>query len=301
MRAANPERGRASTSAVGPCSTTSPSASTTSRSARTTASRTSWVTTRTVWPTVAHDAAQHGPHGGRRVDVEGGEGFVEQQQVGLDGQRAGDRHPLGLPAGELGRPAVGELGDAHLGEPAVGDRPRGPSTLPRAARPERDVLARGQVREEQRLLAEQPDPPPVDGHGDAGRGVGEDPVGQGHGRRLGVEQAGQRPEQRRLARPVGPEDRDDLAGRDLDGDVEGEAAAAGGDAGGEARGVRAKGTISRSIRLTVPFARLRPGSRRAHRTPLASRVRVATMTTTATTTSSRESATAESRSSWESR
>ena len=45
--------------------------------------------------------------------VERAEGLVEQQHGGLDGQRPGQGHALPLPAGELGRIAVGQVRDLH--------------------------------------------------------------------------------------------------------------------------------------------------------------------------------------------
>ena len=44
-------------------------------------------------------------------NVEGGEGFVEQQRPGLRREGAGQRHALLLTAGELARSAVGHVGD----------------------------------------------------------------------------------------------------------------------------------------------------------------------------------------------
>ena len=52
--------------------------------------------------------------------VQRGERFVEQQQRGVDGQRAGQRDPLGLPAGQLPGFAAGVLGQADPVEPAGG-------------------------------------------------------------------------------------------------------------------------------------------------------------------------------------
>src|SRR5436853_410988 len=40
--------------------------------------------------------------------VEGAEGLIEQEHARLDRQRAGQRHPLALAAGELRRIALGE-------------------------------------------------------------------------------------------------------------------------------------------------------------------------------------------------
>ena len=47
-----------------------------------------------------------------REGVERGERLVEQQHFRLRHQRARDRHPLRLPAGELARPGFGLVGEA---------------------------------------------------------------------------------------------------------------------------------------------------------------------------------------------
>ena len=76
-------------------------------------------------------------HGGRRVgvvgehrqrgdqvlaaaEVEPGRGLVEQQQLGVGHQRAGDLHPLALALAEGAEGAVGEVLDAHLDEQLAG-------------------------------------------------------------------------------------------------------------------------------------------------------------------------------------
>ena len=58
--------------------------------------------------------------------VEGAEGLVEQQDVGVGDQRAGDRGPLAHPAGQLRRPRPLEPGETdevdqrrHVGAPAA--------------------------------------------------------------------------------------------------------------------------------------------------------------------------------------
>ena len=42
-----------------------------------------------------------------QLGVEGAEGLVEEQHARVQHQRASQRHPLLLPAGELGRAALG--------------------------------------------------------------------------------------------------------------------------------------------------------------------------------------------------
>jgi len=63
---------------------------------------------------------EHPAQQGRDRDIQGRHRFVEQQQPRLGGQRAGDRHPLGLSAGKLTGTPVGELRRSHLIEPVHG-------------------------------------------------------------------------------------------------------------------------------------------------------------------------------------
>ena len=157
MRAAKVLRGRDSTSALGPSSTTLPSSSTTTRSASSRASSTSWVTRTAVRSASTRRSVCRS--GGRDRDVEGGQRLVEQQQPRVGGERPGHGDPLGLAAGELAGPASGEARAARP-RPASGRRrscavARGRTA---AAGAEGDVVAHGQVREQQRLLREQRDP-----------------------------------------------------------------------------------------------------------------------------------------------
>ena len=118
---------------------------------------------------VAHDPAQQRAHGGCGVDVERGERLVEQQEVGIGGERAGQRHPLLLAARHLRGPPPfqrrGVDGREQRPGPLLGLAP-GHAVRPR---PERDVGQRRHVREQQRLLGEQPDAAAVRRHvGDVG-------------------------------------------------------------------------------------------------------------------------------------
>ena len=185
---------------------------------------------------VGEHPAQRLPQGRGDGDVERGHRLVEQQQPGVGGERAGHRDPLGLPAGELAGAPVGELGDADLLEPACGAA-RAPygGAAPRAARAEGDVVEHAQVREEQRVLGEQRDPPGVRRRPrtSGGRSSGRPPssttrprVGRAAGRR-------RRPAAVDLPGAVGAEHGDGLAVGDLERDVD----VALGDLGASARGV----------------------------------------------------------------
>ena len=63
---------------------------------------------------------QLGLHVKTGAGVQRGQRFVQQQQGGLPGQRAGQRHALRLPAGQLTGLAVGEVGQSEPAEPVAG-------------------------------------------------------------------------------------------------------------------------------------------------------------------------------------
>ena len=93
--------------------------------------------------------------------VERGQRLVEQQQPGVGGERAGERDPLRLPAGQLLAACATararqveplELAVGVLAGLACGWRPAGRG-------PERDVVADGEVREEPVVLEDQADRP----------------------------------------------------------------------------------------------------------------------------------------------
>ena len=69
---------------------------------------------------VGEVAVQFGAGVQAGAGVEGGEWFVEQQQQRVDGQGAGQRDPLGLPAGQLAGFAAGVVGQADPVEPVGG-------------------------------------------------------------------------------------------------------------------------------------------------------------------------------------
>ena len=77
---------------------------------------------------VAHALADAG--------VEVGERLVEQQDAGIDRERAAERHPLALAAGELGHRPLAEPVEAeqrqHLADPRARARP---AATPRSRRP----------------------------------------------------------------------------------------------------------------------------------------------------------------------
>jgi hypothetical protein len=173
------------------------------------ASSWSWVTNRRGRAGLLEDRSQLLGQALAQVDVEAGEGLVEQQQARRRRQRARQRDALLLPPGQLVRrapPGVGQsdqrqqLGDAPLalGARAVGDA-------------EGDVLRHAQVREQGVVLEHHADAArlgrPVQGSG----GVAQHLVAERDaavGQRL---QAGDRAQQRGLAAARGPDQHADLA------------------------------------------------------------------------------------------
>ena len=69
---------------------------------------------------VGQVALELGLHVKAGAGVQRGQGFVQQQQGWLPGQRAGQRHPLRLPAGQLAGLAVGQVGQPEPVEPVAG-------------------------------------------------------------------------------------------------------------------------------------------------------------------------------------
>ena len=104
---------------------------------------------------VAHDDE----HLADELRVERRGDLVEEHDVRVHHQRPRDRDPLLLAAGELMRVLVGLLLEPDHGQQLVRARLGvAPAHLQDAARGERQVVHRGQVREEVELLEDDPDP-----------------------------------------------------------------------------------------------------------------------------------------------
>ena len=88
-----------------------PSSMTTMGSATSMASSWSWVTKTVVTWRLVVQASQPDAQLLADARVERAERLVEQQHLGLDRERPGERHALPLAARELGRVAVGEVLD----------------------------------------------------------------------------------------------------------------------------------------------------------------------------------------------
>jgi hypothetical protein len=157
----------------------------------------------------AQPLAQLGAH----LGVERAERLVEQQHARLDGERARQRHPLALAARELIRVALrvaAEADDAEqLGDPGVDARPRLLADL----QPERDVVVHGHVLERRVVLEDEADLPALRRHARGVVALDLDAAGVG---RL---EAGDDPQQARLARAARAEQRGQRAAGDLERDV----------------------------------------------------------------------------------
>ncbi len=131
--------GGVKTSAGGPKATSRPLSRATS-SKRCDAVSMSWVETRTVMPLRA-EALEQLEHSLLGAHVDAGEGLVEQQDVRLLGQGAGEEDALLLPARELADGASGEVGDAELLEArSTTSRSAGCGRLSGPSRPYRPIM-----------------------------------------------------------------------------------------------------------------------------------------------------------------
>ena len=159
---------------------------------------------------LAQPAAQLAAH----LGVERAERLVEQQHPRLDGQRAGQRHALALAAGELGGMALAEAVELHELEQVArrGGRSRG--RRPLAARPhaqaEGDVLGHRHVAEQGVVLEDEADAALAHRHARGVLVAEQDAAGARH------LEAGDEAQERRLARARRAEQRQELAGGDLE-------------------------------------------------------------------------------------
>ena len=136
----------------GPACSTRPSLNTTTRSASVSASSWSWVTSTNVMPESRWIRGELDLHLLAQLEVERAEGLVEQEHGGLVDQRAGQRHPLPLAAGQGGGRAVGHRLQAHGGQRRPG--PLAPLGLAHPGDAQRvlDVAQHRQVREQRVVL-----------------------------------------------------------------------------------------------------------------------------------------------------
>ena len=136
-----------------------------------------------------------------QAGVERGERLVEQHDLGVGGQRAGERDALALAAGQLVRVVLGAVREPDELE-ALGQAPV-------RRRAEADVAGDRQVREQRALLED---------HADAARlgldplaGAGDRAAADPHAAGVGPLEAGDQPQQRRLARAARAEHGEEAA------------------------------------------------------------------------------------------
>ena len=151
------------------------------------------------------------------LGVERAERLVEQQDFRLDGERACERDALALPAGELRGVAVGEKVELHEFEQLMHaslDLGLRRTFAPRQhAQPEGDIFEHRHVAKQRVVLKDETDLALADA--DLARVLAVEQHLAGV-RRL---QAGDYPEQRGLARARQPQQRDQLAGFDVQVDI----------------------------------------------------------------------------------
>ncbi len=100
--------------------------------------------------------ADHGQHLAHRLRVQRGGHLVEQDQLGLHRQRAGNRHALLLAPGELARIHARLVGQANLAQQLDGGGLRlGAATAQYAQRRDGEVLQHRQVRKQVVLLEDK--------------------------------------------------------------------------------------------------------------------------------------------------
>ena len=157
--------------------------------------------------------AQHLAHRGGRSDIQPCQRLVEQQHVGFGGKRSGQSHALSLPAGQLPRHPVGEVGRIDLGEQMCRRRTG-------TAWGERHIAGDGQVRKQQRVLEQQADAAIVGRDVNPRRGVGQHALPDAHDSAVRVHQPRDHVQGRRFARAVGAQHGQHLAGSDVEFDVE---------------------------------------------------------------------------------
>ncbi len=155
---------------------------------------------------LAHLAA----HLRAQAGVEGVEGLVEQDQARFRRQRSRQRHPLLLAAGELMWEALRQAAEAdqlqQLLDPAA--------AALGARQAEADVGGDVEVGEEGALLGYEADRATLGG--EVGLGIAEHALAEPDRAAVGVLEAAEQAQQRRLAAARGPENRGEAAGGDLE-------------------------------------------------------------------------------------
>jgi hypothetical protein len=125
---------------------------------------------------------------------------------GFGDERAGERHALLLAAGQLPRVPGAERAETDQVQHALDARAQLGRRHRAPAKAEGDVLEHGHVREERVRLEDQPEVAAMDGHP-------RDVLARQHDLpAVGLDEAGDHPEERALAAARGAEKREELAG-----------------------------------------------------------------------------------------
>ena len=152
---------------------------------------------------------------GRGRAVHAGRGLVQQQQLGMGGQGAGDEHPLPLPAGQ-----GGEGAPAQLGQPDGGQRLLGRLPVLSAVRAGREVAHPAHAHHVQDGDREQGVEAGVLGHvAHPAAGPLRRPAEHPHLAGLRARGAQDQAQQGGLAAPVGAHRGDELSGQHLEADL----------------------------------------------------------------------------------
>jgi hypothetical protein len=155
---------------------------------------------------LAHDGHQLLAQLAPERRVQGREGLVEQEEIGIHREGATEGHALLLPAGQLAGPPVGErpepqaFQDVAGAPPALGAR-AALKTIP-------DVVRHGEMGKERIPLKDIAEPPPLGGHVDPGGAIEEDGAVDDDAPGVGTDETGQALQGEGLARARWAEQRD---------------------------------------------------------------------------------------------
>ncbi len=167
---------------------------------------------------VADHGAELARGGGAGARVQGRERLVEQQRRRAAGERARERHALALAARQRRRARVGAVAEPEALQQRPGARlALGARQLVQGVG---DVAPRVQVPEQRVLLEQVAAAPPLGRDADAARRVEPELLSAGDAAARGREQAGHRAQHARLAGARRARQREALAGRHLELEVE---------------------------------------------------------------------------------
>jgi hypothetical protein len=152
----------------------------------------------------AQQGGELGAHLAAQQRVDGVPGLVEEDELGLGRQRAGERDALLLSAAELRGVAAGQVAEADEVERLAGALG---ATRPRES--EADVAEHVEVREQRVVLEDHADAAAL--RRDEGLRPGDGLPVDGDRARVGALEAGDQPQCRGLAAAAGPQERHELA------------------------------------------------------------------------------------------